>query len=91
MHIVNEEIIIIIIVVAIYTYNCLINERIENMNTYIYWTMRMAWKKEMKEVELRMDNDDGEYWSMRKEKLLIVCISTGIKSAKTSDSFDNRS
>ncbi len=57
------------------------------MNTYIYWLM---WKKEMKEVELRIVNDDGEYWSMRKEKLLMAVYSTGIESINVSNTFKNK-
>ena len=42
--------------------------------------MKRMWKKEMKEVQLRIVNDDGEYWSMRKEKLLMAAYSTEIES-----------
>lgn len=34
------------------------------MNTENYWTMGMALKKEGKEVDLMLDDSDGECWSI---------------------------
>jgi len=41
-----------------YAYNCLINERI-GKNEHL----RLLEERKMKEVELRIVNDDGVYWS----------------------------
>jgi hypothetical protein len=38
------------------------------MNTDNYWTL----KKEKREVEIRMDNDDGEHWLMIVVVLLLI-------------------
>jgi len=43
--------------------------------------MMRTLKKEKREVEIRMDNDDGEHW------LIIVVNLIGIGSAKASSNF----